>query len=901
MSGNIDERIVEMTFKGTAFASGIANSIKSLEDLKTNLNNLKGSEGDINNLDAAGKRFSLKGMASGIDGLAEKFSHLGIIGVTALATITNKAINAGISLVKSLTIDPIKAGFDSYETKINAIQTILANTHAAGTTLNQVTAALKQLNTYANLTVYNFGQMAKNIGTFTAAGVGLKTAVASIKGIANLAALSGSSAEQASNAMYQLSQAIAAGRVKLQDWNSVVNAGIGGKVFQTALINTARAFGVNVDALIKKSGSFRQSLQSGWISSKILTASLTEFTGDLSLAQLKAMGFTLAQSKAIQAQAVIAVKSATQVRTVSALFQDLKEEVATAWATIFQAIIGNIGQATKTLSSLHNTLENFFTKPIYSISKVLQQFTDLGGRTVVIKAFENAFKSLGEVLHIVGQAFKDVFPSGAVTTLQSYAEAFKGVFPSGGPSGAAYGLLTLAKNFERFTASLKPSAATLKEIKTIFEGLFSIVKIVYDVISGFIGVLFHLGTTASNSSSGFLSLIAKLADFIIGVRKSIESGTAMATFFHVLANVITFPIKIIDALINKIGGMGGAFGKASGGISGFIKEIGNFFKKVADFILQGINSGNFSAVSALLNHLLVGSILLTIKNFFKGFGEASGGGAGIFANIKESLEGLTNTFKVMQDKLKSDILEKIAIAIGILAVSLLLLSFIKPANLAEAVSAIGVMFAELATSMKYMVKFTEEGGILQMIAAAAALDLLAVAILILSAAVAILSHFSWEQLGKGLSAIAALLISLALTTKILSEDSKGLITSAIAIGIMAVSLNILAIAVGTLGKIPLGTLAKGVIAVGVLLAIMAGFTLISGPVLIRTATAMVIVGAELLIITKSIEALGKLSLSTLAKGNSVHCCSTCNSFSWYDCYGRNSARCNSTSRCCGCT
>jgi tape measure domain-containing protein len=846
MSGSIDERIVEMTFRGTAFAAGIKNSLTSLNSLKTGLNSLKGSEADINNLDAAGKRFSLKGMSNGIEGLAGKFKSLGIVGVTALATITNKAVNVGISLVKALTIDPIKAGFDVYETKINAIQTILANTAAAGTTLKQVTAALAQLNTYANLTVYNFGEMARNIGTFTAAGVGLKTAVASIKGIANLAALSGASADQASRGMYQLSQAIAAGRVKLQDWNSVVNAGFGGKVFQTALINTARAFGINVDAMIKKAGSFRQSLQTGWISSKVLTTALATFTGDLSNAQLRALGFTEKETIAIQKQAKIAVQSATQIRTITQLNQALKEEVATAWASVFQAIIGNSHQAVKTLSAIHSAAENFLTKPIYSLAKVLQQFTDLGGRAVVIKSLENVLHSLGTILHVVGEAFRSVFPS------------------TGG--GAASGLLSMAKAFERFTAALTPSAKTLGYLKSIFAGLFSAVKIVYDVISGLIRVIFHLGDSASKSGAGFLALIAKLGDFITKIRKSIESGTALGNFFRVLGTILSFPIKVIEAIISKLGGMGGAFGKATGGISGFIQKIGDFFKNIANFIIKGINSGNFSAIASLLNHLLVGSILLTVKKFFSGFGKASGAGGGIFAGIKESLEGLNKTFETMQNKLKSGILKNIAIAIGILAVSLLLLSFIKPANLAKAVAAITVMMTELITSMKFLVKFSEEGGILQMIAAAAALDLLAVAILILAAAVAILSHFSWEQLGKGLSAIAVLLASLALTTKLLSADSKGLIASAIAIGILAVSLNILAIAVGTLGKLPVANLVKGIAAIAVLLAIMAGFNAISGTQLIRTGLAMVIVGAALIVISKAVGSLGAMSIGTLAKG-----------------------------------
>src|SRR5690606_24831986 len=128
-----------------------------------------------------------------------------------------------------------KDGFSEYETNINSIQTILANTQAAAVTLDQVSAALEELNLYADLTIYNFAEMARNIGTFTAAGVALEPAVAAIKGIANLAALSGSNSQQAATAMYQLSQALSTGTVRLIDWNSVVNAGMGGTVFQRAL------------------------------------------------------------------------------------------------------------------------------------------------------------------------------------------------------------------------------------------------------------------------------------------------------------------------------------------------------------------------------------------------------------------------------------------------------------------------------------------------------------------------------------------------------------------------------------------------------------------------------------------------------------------------------------------
>src|SRR5690606_26947262 len=126
--------------------------------------------------------------AAGLQNVSAKFLALGTIGVTALANITNSAIAAGSQLLKSLTVDPIKMGLEEYETNLNSVQTILANTGLEGQKgLNKVNAKLEELNHYADQTIYNFSEMARNIGTFTAAGVDLDTSTNAIKGIANLA------------------------------------------------------------------------------------------------------------------------------------------------------------------------------------------------------------------------------------------------------------------------------------------------------------------------------------------------------------------------------------------------------------------------------------------------------------------------------------------------------------------------------------------------------------------------------------------------------------------------------------------------------------------------------------------------------------------------------------------
>jgi tape measure domain-containing protein len=234
-----------MEFDNAAFERKIATTLASLEKLDKALK-FEGATKGLNDVSAAAQGFHLGGMGSAIEGVSKGFLTLATIGITALSNLVSAAMHAGAQIAKGL-LEPIKDGFQEYETNLNSIQTILANTAAKGTTMDQVTASLDKLNEYSDKTIYNFGQMAKNIGTFTAAGVELEPSVNAIKGIANLAAMSGSTSEQASSAMYQMSQAMASGSLKAQDWISVVNAGIGGQAFQSALYESAKALGTLKD------------------------------------------------------------------------------------------------------------------------------------------------------------------------------------------------------------------------------------------------------------------------------------------------------------------------------------------------------------------------------------------------------------------------------------------------------------------------------------------------------------------------------------------------------------------------------------------------------------------------------------------------------------------------------
>ena len=421
---SIDQRIVEMQFDNRQFESGVKTTISTLDRLKQKLNFGKSAQ-SLDDLSKASKRFSLDGLASSVEYIASKFSFMGVMGVTAMQRISNAAITTGKRLVSALTIDPVRSGLSEYETQIRSVQTILSNTRSKGTTLDQVNAALDELNAYADRTIYNFTEMTRNIGTFTAAGVDLDTSVAAIKGISNLAAVSGSTPQQAATAMYQLSQALASGTIRLMDWNSVVNAGMGGEVFQDALKETARVHGIAIDDMIKKEGSFRETLQNGWLTSEIMLETLQKFTGDLSKEQILAMGYTEDQANEIIALGKDANDAATKVKTFSDLIDTTKEALGSGWAQSWEFIIGDFEAARTLWTDVSNALNEIIGESADARNSMLKAWADAGGRADLIEGLTDIFGALWNIVTAVGDAMDDIFPPMTVDTLLNISSGVK--------------------------------------------------------------------------------------------------------------------------------------------------------------------------------------------------------------------------------------------------------------------------------------------------------------------------------------------------------------------------------------------------------------------------------------------------------------------------------------------
>lgn len=898
MAATIDDKVVAMSFDSKKFESGVNDTLSALDKLKKALH-FPGAGKGLEDVGKAAGRIDLSHIASGVSDVSSKLNALRLVAVAVFAEIAQKAVASAGRFVKAFTIDPAKAGFQEYATNLNAVQTILANTQAAGSTLGDVNAALLDLNKYSDKTIYNFSQMAKNIGTFTAAGVDLKTSTASIKGIANLAALSGSNAEQASTAMYQLSQAISAGQVHLQDWNSVVNAGMGGTVFQRALAQTAEAMGTIKKGAVELKGpmknvsisgeSFRSSLQSkpgekSWLTSDVLTTTLKQFTGDLKDSELAAMGFNKEQIKAIQQTAKTAQHAATEVKTLSQVLDVAKETAGSGWAQTWQIVFGNFGEAKKTFTNLSNAINGFINQNAKARNKVLADWKALGGRTVLINSIKTAFTDLGLVVDKMKAGFRDVFPS--VTGKNLY---------------------DLTLRFQKLMEAMRPGADTMRNIERTFRGVAAAFDIGIQVIKGVVTMFRHLFNAVGGGQGNVLQFSGDFATLIWRLDNFLKKGDKVNKFFAKMGDFLAKPLNVLKTLAHAIADLfsgfapGGFTQKMDGmtktmtpferimtaihiGWGKFVdkfKGSDNVLQSIFDAITKGIKgfseglakavSGvNFEAVLQVIRTGLFAGIFFMLKKFL-GKGslteQLASTGGGFIKNISGSLDALRGSMVAMQQNIKADTLKKIATSVGILAASVTALSLVDPVKLKGALAAMTVAFGELLGAMKILTVVSGTKGFVKIPAIAFGLILLGGAIDVITAAVIAMSLLSWESLTKGLAGVGALLGSLSVAVIPLSKNGPGLISAGAGITAIGVGMNFLAHAVKTMGALDLKSLAKGLGAFGASLVILIA-TLEEMPAanMIAIGTGLIGVGIGMRILASAVAKFATMNAKDIFKG-----------------------------------
>lgn len=1015
MSKTVDERVVEMRFDNKQFESNVQTSLSTIGKLKQSLD-LRGASKGLENVSAAAKTCNLSGLTGAVETVQAKFSALEVMAVTALANITNSAVNAGKRIISALTIEPVRSGFEEYETQINTIQTILANTESKGSTLQDVNQALDELNHYADLTIYNFTEMTRNIGTFTAAGVDLETSVSAIKGIANLAAVSGSTSQQASTAMYQLSQALAAGTVKLQDWNSVVNAGMGGQVFQDALKETARVHGIAIDQMITDEGSFRETLSKGWLTAEVLTETLSKFTGDLTESQLKQMGYTDEQIASIIKMGQTANDAATKVKTLSQLFDTLKEAAQSGWTQTWELIIGDFDQAkelftgisdsvsnmlnasadrrnnllegalsnnwekliskineagieTKTfeeqlketatshgldveaLIEQYGSLEKVFRSGAAStdilkeavnslrsgmvdlssvsreldmwstgddvkkvqealqkqgldigqtgvdgilgpatqsaikafqelkgieptgivdestlnalkeatsetknltgnIDKLIDGIDKLGGREKLIESFKNIFKTLGDVVKPVKEAFNEVFPP---TTSKQLSK--------------------LIDKFKSFTDGLKISDETSDKLKRTFKGVFSAVDLLKKGFSSIISPIGKfLGSGGLNGIiDGLLNITASVGDFLTSLNESGNVSEFLSKLSDGIFDTFRGIAGVIDPALEKVESLGDVFSVVKTTICNAATNIFDAVKNVFSWIKENVSAGDLFAGLASGGIFAVAKklsgVLSTIKEGIEGLFEKKT--SKIAEQFSDLLNGVKDAISSFTTGIKVASLIGIAAAIAILSVALNSIAKIDSDKVVTSLSAIGVMLGELSGTLFVITKVLSKNGSKGLIKAGASMVLIAAAVKVLADAMVKMADLSWEKIGKGLTAMGGGLLELSAAMKIINGAKVSLSTS-VAMLALAKSCQMLGDALAKFSVFSWDEIGRGLSAMGGALAEMtASLSVLSkagGFGALLGGTGMLIAVQSLDEISENLERLGNLSWEQIKRG-----------------------------------
>lgn len=921
----IDERVVAMKFDNTQFKAKSQETIADLQKLEStidsgatkNLGSALGSTfsnalrvvdsstgGILSSLGLIQKSASdvdMSGLSNGVEDATSKFSMLENIAVGALHNIGAKLADSGLNVAKAFTVQGAMDGFKEYELQINSVQTILANTQSKGSTLADVNKTLDDLNAYADRTIYNFGEMTKNIGTFTAAGVGLEDSAKAIKGIANLAALSGANSEKASSAMYQLSQAIAADKVGLEDWNSVVHSDMGGEIFQKSLFDTAKAMGtlknagnMTFEEWTKNYKPFRETLADGWLTGKVLTKTLEKFTGDLSDEQLREQGYTEEQIASIQKLAQTANGAAQDVKTFTQMIGTINESIGSGWAQSWRIIIGDFEEAKVLWTRVSKVISGAVDQSAKSRNELLQGWSDAGGRTIVIDSLVRVFNGLYSIAGQVGRAFSQIFPPMTVAQV-----------------------MKLTRSFEDLSYKLTPSIETVVNLGRTFKGFFALLHIGWSLIKAVGSMIAKIFGASGGAAGGLLSMTASLGDFLVKLDESIQNGKL---FENIFGKAGTFIAGVFEWIGKSVDDTSVAWGK----FLDFVHKVTNGLIKIFNILTSGkYQDGTFMGLKSdagfikflIKVHDLVTSFIDKIKSFsfLDWFNVSAGiGGVGIlalFAKIVsqlkaimalkekipflngEGLKGLfamlrggggdgdekggkdapgivdqlTGAFEKMQQALKARALLQIAAAILALAAAILILSSIDGGKLAQATAAVGALMAELMLALAGMTFLTKGSGFVKLAGIAGAIVAISAAIVILAGVMKLMSKMSWEEIGKGLASIGGAFLIIAIGTKLM--PAKLLLGTAFAMVPMANAIAILVHAIGDVSKLSWEEIGKGLTAIAGAMLLMAGtLRLIPAKTAFLLGLTLNAFAGSMVVLASAIKSFGEMQWDAIGRG-----------------------------------
>ena len=884
----VDNKIVSMEFDNARFESGVATSLETIALLKKQLNSLSTSADFDSLTQESGKfNFGLTNMASSIKGLSDSFSSLGIVGIAALSRLTNAAIDAGKSLVNSLTITPVTAGWDKYEKTITATKTIM---NATNKEMTEVEDQLDRLSFFSDETSYSFTDMSDAVGKFTANGQDLAKSVTAVQGIATWAATSGQNTQTANAIMYQLSQAVGAGVVRSQDWKSVETMNMATEEFKQTAIDTAIALGKldkagrTFDGLQVTTSNFKQTLEKDWFSADVFIATLTKYGSyadevykvarEQQLSAADAMEWMKANTTYADAFGEKVYTAAQEAKTLTDAINATKDAVSSGWSLTSKLIFGNYEEARILFTDLAGAMNDIFASGGVERNKMLLEWKKLGGRTELINALTNAWNNLMAAIEPIKQAWKETFPPMTGQTLYNITVAFK-----------------------KLTESIKMGEVVSTNLKKAFKAVFSIFDTLLSGIGFLINQVFGLAGALQFSFDIVFEGIGWFSDLILEMTSAVKSGEAYAAAMAWLAAVfadlkvafepiITYFSKLYEQ-IQELFTTG-----SLKDVTDFFLGIGTSFNNFIASITTGFSSTNLDGVqefsSTVVKHLtpvetigkvlekvfgglrtafgfvisifvgigkLIGTILgklfkgvgdvfndMTIEKFFNIINNIlkSGIMAALLAlmtklygvmksakKISDSIDSVLNqvkdALKSWQDNLKAKTIMTLALALAVLTGAIVVLSMIDVGRLGKALAAMGLMFTMLMYSFKTFAESVKNDNFENVAKVAIPLIGLGVAVFYLASALAILAQLNTGKLVTGLITIMIMLRMLATTANSFRKTSENLKPIALSLIFFAGALWLMTKPILAMSAIPFTQLMGGLIGLTTIFVLLSKF------------------------------------------------------------------------------
>lgn len=843
---SVDNRIVNMQFNNKNFESNVKDTMKSLQSLEKSLKLQDGTKG-LEDVEKASRSFSMDSVASAVESIADRFSTLGIIGMTALQSLTNSAIDLGKKLVSAIYGPLVEGG------KQRALNIEQAKFQFEGLGID-VEKAMAAASYAVNDTAYSLDSAAKAAAQFAASGLEdfdeMGTALRAISGVA---AMTSSSYDDIANVFTSV-------------------AGNGRLMGQQLLQLSSR--GINAAATLatylgKSEAEVRKMVSAGQISFELFYTAMDDAFGEHAKKANETFSGSMANVRA----------------NLSRIGADVATQSLESFKNVNNALIPVLKELHKALGPAITAVNEFqVLASNWAIDKI--QNVDFKWLTDSIPAAIGAVKNVGEALlsiaKPIGTAYRNIFP-------KATADSF----------------LEVANRLKALTATFKLSEDSAKNLERTFSGLFAIINIGKRALLALGRGIGRVVGFFAPAGAGILSFTGALGDFFVAVDQAIGKtnlfnrtirtiGDIISPVAQVVKNAFGLIVASIKQFIgidtsalsdfaedaenklrplsrvaNGIGtvfnGIATAFKRIAEFLSPVIDVIGVAFTELKNRIKGALTEGDFSPIFDLVNGGLFAGILAGIGKFIKSLTKMTSGG-GLLKQIQGLFKGVGDALSAFTSSIKAGTLQKIAVAIAILAGSLLVLSLIPSDKLTGSLTAISILMTELFGSMAVFEKIMGSAGFKGMGKIVTAMIGLSAAVLILSFAMRNLARLDWTGIAKGLVAIAVLSATLVASAKTLSKSSGQLIKGAAGLVVFAVAINVLASAVKKLSSLSVGELTKGLVGVGVLMAELVAFTKLTGKMSIASAAGILVLAAAMLVFASAVRKFGELDTDVIVKG-----------------------------------